>query len=267
MTSREFMGPQINPSGTAQYLLANPPIYFEVIGKGKPVVLLHGAHTRGTIFADLVKEFAESYQLIIPDLPGHGFSGGSSYSHELANGQIIKILDALKLKKVDVVGYSLGAQTAQELIAEYPDRFQKVVLIQPFPPQAPFEAIFSFIPFMAASPLESTMNKDLARHKKEEIRSHIKDSYRYARYPAVDDTIQAMKAFEGKKFPIEAEREILILGGSQDSLTKLKKLNQKIPNSILIEIPEGYRSNLLYEKSSETAEIIKNFLGGIKSDK
>ena len=43
--------------------------------------------------------------------------------------QVIALLDELKIEKVNVVGNSLGCQVALELLIEYPERFERVVLM------------------------------------------------------------------------------------------------------------------------------------------
>ena len=137
------MGARIDSEGTAQYLLTNPPVYFELIGKGKPLLLLHSSYASGIIFSNLAKELKVGHRIIIPDLPGHGLSGGKHYSNQLAGEQILEILDSLGIAKTDILGISLGANLALSLAGKYPNRFNKIVLIQSIQPKSPLEKLFT----------------------------------------------------------------------------------------------------------------------------
>ena len=50
------------------------PLYVDVVGKGPPLVLLHGWAMHGGIFAPLVERLRDRYTLHVVDLPGHGNS-------------------------------------------------------------------------------------------------------------------------------------------------------------------------------------------------
>lgn len=50
-------------------------MHIEVVGEGPPLVLIHGWGLHGGVFAPLVDRLSDRYQLYLPDLPGHGYSG------------------------------------------------------------------------------------------------------------------------------------------------------------------------------------------------
>jgi pimeloyl-ACP methyl ester carboxylesterase len=263
MTARKFVGPEIDPSGTAQYLLTDPPVFFELIGKGRPVLLIHGAHRRGTVFTGLVKDLSDTYYLIVPDLPGHGLSGGKDYSNRSAVTQIIKVLNSLKIKQADLVGHDLGGQVAQALAAKYPERFTRLVLIQSASPPGLIDSLFSLIPFMNTPVKETYLQKDLAGHEDEKVRDLIKESYRYTREPAVEETEAEVKKFESAKLLKSISQKTLILVGKQDdgvNKAHARFLDREIPDSEIVEIPGGFRSRILHEDAKETAAEIERFL-------
>ena len=53
-------------------------MYYEATGEGEPVVLLHGFNNSGTTWAGIAPELAKAYQVIVPDLRGHGRSTNPS---------------------------------------------------------------------------------------------------------------------------------------------------------------------------------------------
>ncbi|RDW71650.1 alpha hydrolase-19 [Coleophoma crateriformis] len=86
------------------------------------VLLIHGALTSGQNWDLVVPHLAGSYHLLVPDLPGHGQSRNvKPFSAEYA----ARLLERLIRKhahngKAHVVGHSLGANVAIELITSYP---------------------------------------------------------------------------------------------------------------------------------------------------
>ena len=97
---------------------------------GEPLLLLHGYTDSSRSFSPMVP-YLSRYRLLIPDQRGHGASdapeccyGTSQFAYEAR-----LFLDALGVKRVAVVGHSLGSMVAISLAADNPDRVSKVVLI------------------------------------------------------------------------------------------------------------------------------------------
>ncbi|TSI09019.1 alpha/beta fold hydrolase [Lysinibacillus sp. BW-2-10] len=105
------------------------------------ILFLHGSGPGVTSIANwkpALEECGESFQCLAPDL--YGFANSSHPEVPLKNRQawmdewvkqMIQLLDHLNLDKVHVVGNSLGCSIALELLLEYPERFDKVVLMGP----------------------------------------------------------------------------------------------------------------------------------------
>lgn len=78
----------------------------------------------------LIDELSRSRRLIILGNPGVGASGGEAPDSVAGMASAAKgFLDALKLKDVDVLGFSIGGAVAQVLVAERPDLVRKLVLV------------------------------------------------------------------------------------------------------------------------------------------
>jgi pimeloyl-ACP methyl ester carboxylesterase len=104
-------------------------IHYTVEGKGEPVLLVHGFSVNSQfqwVFPGIVKALAKDYQVICFDCRGHGLSGKpydpAKYGMEMCE-DAIRLLDHLHIRKVHVVGYSLGGFIALKLLAIHPERF------------------------------------------------------------------------------------------------------------------------------------------------
>jgi pimeloyl-ACP methyl ester carboxylesterase len=103
-------------------------IHYLIVGKGEPVVLIHGLYSSAEInwsAVGIVKELAKDHQVIALDLPGHGKSDKpekeDAYGMQMVE-DVVLLMDHVKVKKAHVVGYSLGGIIAMKLIATHTDR-------------------------------------------------------------------------------------------------------------------------------------------------
>jgi pimeloyl-ACP methyl ester carboxylesterase len=100
-------------------------------GNRPPVILLHGIGDSHVTWRHIAPDLARDRRVIMPDLPGHGYSsrGDSSY----ALGWNAKVLAAwirpLNLPSFDLVGHSYGGGVAQMLLLECPNLIRRLVLV------------------------------------------------------------------------------------------------------------------------------------------
>jgi pimeloyl-ACP methyl ester carboxylesterase len=110
----------VRPDGTICYWTGG--------ATGPTVVLLHGAtldHRAWAPQADALT--AEGYQVVVPDLRGHGGSTGP-FDFEAAVQDVLALLVQVPAPKVVLVGLSLGANIAQEVLYREPDRVHALVV-------------------------------------------------------------------------------------------------------------------------------------------
>ena len=96
-----------------------------------PVLML--CNSLGTdlhMWDDQVKAITERFRLVRYDRRGHGKSGvpKGPYSMERFGRDVLAVLDALKIKKTNWCGLSMGGMVGQWLGANAPDRVEKLVL-------------------------------------------------------------------------------------------------------------------------------------------
>ena len=97
---------------------------WRVVGSGRPVVLLHGLMGSGSLLAgqDLTLRLAAAgYQVILPDLRGHGDSEGprdpACYPPDVLTDDTLALISHLGLDDYDLAGYSMGGKLVLRLLA------------------------------------------------------------------------------------------------------------------------------------------------------
>lgn len=107
-------------------------VHYRDQGEGEPIVLLHGAFSSLHTFNDWSKILQNNYRVISLDLMGFGLTGPNK-TGDYTIGNHIRVLkrffNILGLKKVHLVGSSLGGWLAWEFTYRYPQRINKLVLV------------------------------------------------------------------------------------------------------------------------------------------
>jgi len=105
-------------------------MYYEVHGEGEPLVLLHGYFCSSQQWNHFIPEFQERFQLIIPDLRGHGRT--TNPSDELTGRQaaldVFELLDHLNIEHIKGMGFSAGGEILLHMATQQPERIQSMIL-------------------------------------------------------------------------------------------------------------------------------------------
>jgi pimeloyl-ACP methyl ester carboxylesterase len=107
-------------------------------GQGDPVVLLHGWPQNWYMWRALIPPLAHDYRVIAPDLRGLGWTDAprGGYDKEGLATDVLRLLDALELDRVRVVGHDWGAWVGFLLALRRPERVERLVAIAAPPPWA-----------------------------------------------------------------------------------------------------------------------------------
>lgn len=106
------------------------PIHYSVTGKGEPaLVFIHCWTCNRTFWENQVAEFSKTYRVVTIDLPGHGESGQGrkTWSVESFGNDVATVVKKLGLKRVVLVGSSMGGPIALEATRRMPDRVIAIV--------------------------------------------------------------------------------------------------------------------------------------------
>jgi len=122
-------GPKPQKSGHVEANGIN--YYYEIYGRGAPLLLLHGGLGSIGMFNPDISQLAKDRQVIAVDLQGHGRTalGDRPISH-VANGDDMDVLlGKLGYDSVDAMGYSFGGGAALRLAIQHPNRVRRLVVV------------------------------------------------------------------------------------------------------------------------------------------
>ena len=106
-------------------------IYYEIHGEGEPLLVLHWYMGSNKIYDRWLEEWSEKYQLILPDLRGHGKSTNPKdiFRHRDVAEDMYALMDYLKIKKFKALGASTGGMTLIHMATMDTSRILSMVLI------------------------------------------------------------------------------------------------------------------------------------------
>ncbi len=113
-------------------------------GSGPAVVLIHGFGDTGDMWGPLAARLAKIHTVIVPDLRGMGRSSraAAGYDKKSQAGDIRAVVTALGQDHAAVVGHDIGTMVAYAYAASYPDKVDKLVVMDaPVPGVAPWNQI------------------------------------------------------------------------------------------------------------------------------
>lgn len=103
-------------------------LYYEIYGKGQPLLLLHGNSSSISLFEKQIPDFDKQYQVIAVDTRGQGKSteDGKKYTYDLFAEDMNALLDSLHLDSVNIFGWSDGGNTGLIMAMKYPNKVRRL---------------------------------------------------------------------------------------------------------------------------------------------
>lgn len=236
----------------------NIEIAYSVSGKGNAVVFLHGFLETSTMWQPYVDVFSKTHKVVTIDLLGHGKTPCLGYIHtmeEMAE-TVLVVVKELRLRKLHLLGHSMGGYVALAFAEMYPDYVKALCLINST---------------SRADSVERKANRDRAiravkYNHKQFIRISITNLFRPKNRKIFSKTITKVKkealstslqgivaALEGMK--IREDREVLLhfspykkmmIIGKHDPVLNFEDLLDQTKNSeVDVDIfPDGHMSHI-----------------------
>lgn len=209
-------------------------LYRELHGSGDPLLLLHGFSGCSQDWAPLIKDWSSNFQVIVPDLPGHGRSGTLSKPFRFGEAAdvLFALLDELGIGTFKGLGVSAGGNILLHMATKQPERVNAMVLV-------------------SATPYFPTQSRPIMRQYPDSLTDADWETLRRC-HPGGDAQIQALlastKAFAGSYDDLSftpphlatIQARTQIVQGDRDFLYPVElsvEMARAIPNSQLWIVP------------------------------
>ena len=246
-------------------------IYVEDVGKGFPLVFVHGYLGSSEMWNFQKEFFSKHYRVIIPALPGFGESHNvkSLDSINKMARQIIDLLDQKNIDKFNLIGHSMGGMIVQEItklignrvnklicfatgsIGEIPGRFETIDETREKLKKDGTEVSFSRVP-----------KKWFVKGDKDKNYFLCKNAVKDVSLEAADNALLAMKNWRGKEDLKNIKNETLIIWGDKDTsynFDQVDTLKKNIKNSRL-EIFKDCAHNVHLEQPDQFNNLVQKFI-------
>jgi pimeloyl-ACP methyl ester carboxylesterase len=132
----------------------------DVRGRGSPVVLLHGQPGGATDWEPVARLLESDFQVIVPDRPGYGRTGGRAVGFRDNAAAVGDLLRRLDVRPAVVVGHSWSGGVGIAMAEESPERVSGLVLVASVGPTEPPSGLDRALamPFVGATVAAVTLN-------------------------------------------------------------------------------------------------------------
>jgi 3-oxoadipate enol-lactonase len=236
-----------------------------------PVLML--SNSLGTnlhMWDDQAGEFAKHFRLVRYDRRGHGLSGvpKGPYSMERFGRDVLAVMDALGVKKINWCGLSVGGMVGQWLGANAPDRIEKLVLSNTnfyYADKGPWN---DRIKFVIENGLEKLVEPNMDRWFTREFRAsapqtiaRMKQIFLSTAVPGYIACCEAIRDMDFRESNPRITAPTLVIFGSKDSATPPsagEAIQQQIKGAKLASLEAAHISNM--EQPRLYTETVLSFL-------
>ncbi len=105
-------------------------LFFRKEGEGFPIVIVHGLYGSSDNWLAIAKKLSVNYKVYLIDQRNHGRSPNSEeHSYEAMKNDLADFFDQQKIGKAILIGHSMGGKTAMCFAADYPERIEKLIVV------------------------------------------------------------------------------------------------------------------------------------------
>jgi len=265
-------------------------IHYVEVGGGQPILLIPGAFSTYRHWNRVIPFLSNHYKLLCMDYLGVGDSdkprSGFGYTIEEQADLIAKMIEALQISKVHILGVSYGGAIALNLAARYPEKVNKIISIEgngikhqnvPYRPMEDFLKwpVVGEIPvgvirsgFADRFVTKSVMGKawgQMSETEKKEIIQIISQNNKTASrisWYRISRTIETSRDFTDEAKTIQAP--VLYLYGGNSTYHDMAMMNAEflkthLPNVKIFQVKDGIH-DLELQKPKDVAALVLEFL-------
>ncbi|MDB6125673.1 MAG: Alpha/beta hydrolase fold protein [Pedosphaera sp.] len=123
---------------------------YRIHGTGFPLIILHGLFGSSDNWQTISRKLGEHFQVFAVDLRNHGNSPHSDvFNYEVMAEDLLEFMESHGLSKAHVLGHSMGGKMAMQFALQYPDKVEKLIVVDIAPKAYPpwhvpiFEALLA----------------------------------------------------------------------------------------------------------------------------
>ena len=248
-------------------------LHYVEYGEGEAIIMLHGVLVDASMYEKLVSYLVPYYKCILPDLRAHGKSKrfNKHLSLKLQAKDVKMLIDHLELKKVHLVGYSMGGLLAQEVYFQFPEVVRTLTLMCTFAYKGltTFEQIqnklfMEFLETFGSKGLRRIINPYIAGGEAldlETLRWYKQQIHKFDKETLIK-LFKQIFAFDSRAKLRNIKCPTLIIGAENDLVTPIhhsEYLHQHIPNSKLV-ILKGAGHHAINTHTEKIAKELLMFL-------
>lgn len=245
-------------------------IFYRQLGKGHPIILIHGFCETHEIWNGFADKLAENFYVFAIDLPGFGESLilPTPFSIMDVASAVTKWIDQMNLKLPIVIGHSLGGYVTLAMAKKSPGLFAGIGLFQStaYPDSQDRKAnrnkVIEFVNAHGTDPFIDTFVPGLFFDKKNQA---IPETYRIARRTQKETLIAYAAAMRDRPSSIDFkayyDKPVLILGGDSDVIIPQEITREHIGffNDSEVHVLKNVGHMAMFESPEESLLVVREF--------
>ncbi len=105
-------------------------LHYRSMGEGQPLIILHGVFGTSDNWQTFAKQLADQYEVYLPDQRNHGLSPHSDeFDYHVMADDLQEFIETHQLTRPVILGHSMGGKVAMFFATKYPERFDKLIVV------------------------------------------------------------------------------------------------------------------------------------------
>lgn len=258
-------------------------IHYVKIGRGKPLVFIHGWANNWQGWIPLVDYLRKSYTLYLLDLPGFGHSGNlTKYTLQTNSSYVSKFIKKLDLTPHAVIGLSMGSFVAADLLKNHGNGIKSAILLGPLLKDKTDRWLYKIVPaylkifnrnrltrailkkILQLRHTAYLMSKYVNMYKfnKEYIDKYGTQGRKLMRIEAFIEMGLSINSYDLKKTLLKINSPTLLVYGREDKIASYRNAQELLPENrnLTLEVIPFAGHMVHWEQTEKLANAIREFL-------
>ena len=241
-------------------------VHIQELNKGaaETIVMVHGMFSNLSVYYfNIAPVLAAHFHVVLYDLKSHGMSErvASGYDLDSMTDDLVALMDTLQLDKVHLVGYSFGALIGLKMAIRFPERINKLVMIEG--PNPADDKTRDIIDEYSREFLENyisnfTDTTKVQMGKRQLERNHRMYEYLFYQTSIKQDMLAERDFFDDESIAEVSHQPLLLYGSRSNCLEAGYFLKEKIAGASIREIDGDH--NVPIQGPEEVAAALMHYL-------